>query len=40
VLCLKGSLLNLRIRTTHIEVFGILNGFKLELEIKSGKLKK
>jgi hypothetical protein len=30
--------LNLRIRATHIKIFGMLNGFRLKLEVKSGKL--
>ena len=40
VLCFKKSLLDLRIKTVYIKVFGIFNGFKLKLEIKSGKLEK
>jgi hypothetical protein len=40
MLCLKGSLLNLRIRTMYIKVFSILNSFRLKLKVKLGKLKK
>jgi hypothetical protein len=31
----KGGLFNLGIRTTYIEIFGILNGFRLELKTKT-----
>jgi hypothetical protein len=40
ILYLKGSLLNLRIRTIYIKVFSILNSFKLKLIVKLNKLKK
>ena len=31
----KGGLLNLRIRTAHIEIFNIFNSFRLELKTKT-----
>jgi hypothetical protein len=31
----EGCLLDLRMRTPHIKVFGMLNGFGLELEVKT-----
>ena len=40
VLYFKESLFDLKIKTAYIKVFGIFNGFKLKLEIESGKLKK
>jgi len=36
----KGRLSNFRVRAIYVEILYILNGFKLELKIKSGKLKK
>jgi hypothetical protein len=35
ILYLKGGLLNLRVRASHIKVFGILNNFRLEFKIKT-----
>jgi hypothetical protein len=35
ILGFKGGLFNLRIRTMHIEIFNILNGFELELKAKT-----
>jgi hypothetical protein len=35
ILCFKGGLLNLRVRALYIEIFGILNSFRLELKIKT-----
>jgi hypothetical protein len=40
ILCLKGSLFDLRIRTVYIKVFSILYSFGLELKVKLDKLKK
>jgi hypothetical protein len=40
MLCLKGSLFNLGIGTIYIKVFSIFNGFRPELKVKLGKLKK
>jgi hypothetical protein len=34
MLCLKGGLLNLRVRALYIKVFGILNSFGLELKVE------
>jgi hypothetical protein len=35
ILCFKGGLLNLRVRALHIEIFGMLNNFRLELKIET-----
>jgi len=35
ILCLKGGLLNLRVRALYIKVFGMLNSFRLEFKIKT-----
>jgi hypothetical protein len=35
ILGFKGGLLNLGIRTVYIEIFNILNGFRLELKAKT-----
>jgi hypothetical protein len=35
ILYFKGGLLNLRVRALYIEIFNILNSFKLELKIKT-----
>jgi hypothetical protein len=35
ILYFKGGLFNLRIRATHIKVFGILNSFRLELKVET-----
>jgi hypothetical protein len=35
ILCLKGGLLNLRVRALYIKVFGILNSFRPEFKIET-----
>jgi hypothetical protein len=35
ILCLKGGLLNLRVRALYIKVFNILNSFRPEFKIKT-----
>ena len=35
ILCLKGGLLDLRVRALYIKVFGMLNSFRLEFKIKT-----
>jgi hypothetical protein len=35
ILGFKGGLFNLRIRTVYIEIFSMLNGFRLELKAKT-----
>jgi hypothetical protein len=35
ILYFKGGLFNLKIKTIYIEIFNILNGFKLELKVKT-----
>jgi hypothetical protein len=35
ILCFKGGLLDLRVRALYIEIFGILNSFRLELKIET-----
>ena len=35
ILCFKGGLLNLRVRALYIEIFSILNSFRLELKIET-----
>jgi len=32
--------LNLKVRAAHIKIFGILDGFRPKLKVKSGKLQK
>ena len=35
ILCLKGGLFNLRVRASHIKVFGMLNSFGPEFKIET-----
>jgi len=35
ILYFKGGLFNLRVKALYIEIFGILNSFRLELKIKT-----
>jgi hypothetical protein len=35
ILYFKGGLLNLRVRALYIEIFNILNSFRLELKIET-----
>jgi hypothetical protein len=35
ILYFKGGLFNLRVRALYIEIFGILNSFKLELKVET-----
>ena len=38
--CFERRPLDLRVRAAYIKIFGMLDGFRLKLEVKSGKLQK
>ena len=35
ILYFEGGLFNLRVKTSHIKIFGILNGFKPEFKVET-----